>query len=178
MTKAVFTQFAAYNQWANAHLFNFALALPVEAYERQVGVFFKSLHGTLNHLLVADQIWLRRLTGEGPEPRKLDAILHHDRLELAQARSQEDERLIAVVSSYDDADFDRICAYENTSGRSYQQQVSDILQHLFNHQTHHRGQAHACCSIITSEEPPSLDLLAFQRGATAPFRIPLQNTAT
>jgi uncharacterized damage-inducible protein DinB len=40
--------------------------------------------------------------------------------------------------------------------------------HLFNHQTHHRGQAHACPSILTGNEPPSLDLFAFQRGGTAP----------
>jgi hypothetical protein len=44
----------------------------------------------------------------------------------------------------------------------------DILLHLFNHQTHHRGQAHACLSILTGDEPPSLDLLVFQRGGTAP----------
>jgi uncharacterized damage-inducible protein DinB len=46
--------------------------------------------------------------------------------------------------------------------------LADILLHLFNHQTHHRGQAHACLSILTGAEPPSLDLLLFQRGAKAP----------
>jgi uncharacterized damage-inducible protein DinB len=50
----------------------------------------------------------------------------------------------------------------------YRQELGQILLHLFNHQTHHRGQAHACCSIVTGEEPPSLDLLQFQRGVPAP----------
>jgi uncharacterized damage-inducible protein DinB len=54
------------------------------------------------------------------------------------------------------------------SGAPQQQMLADILLHLFNHQTHHRGQAHACCSILTGSEPPSLDLLLFQRGGPAP----------
>ena len=73
----------------------------------------------------------------------MDAILFEDRRELTKVRIAENARLIAVVDA-------------------------DILLHLFNHQTHHRGQAHACLSILTGGEPPSLDLLAFQRGATAP----------
>jgi hypothetical protein len=48
------------------------------------------------------------------------------------------------------------------------QVLAEILLHLFNHQTHHRGQAHACLSILTGGEPPPLDLLAFQRGGAAP----------
>lgn len=48
------------------------------------------------------------------------------------------------------------------------QVLADILLHLFNHQAHHRGQAHACLSILTGDEPPSLDLLVFKRGGTAP----------
>jgi uncharacterized damage-inducible protein DinB len=54
------------------------------------------------------------------------------------------------------------------SGAPQQQALKDILLHLFNHQTHHRGHAHACCSIVTGEEPPLLDLLYYQRGAPAP----------
>jgi uncharacterized damage-inducible protein DinB len=54
------------------------------------------------------------------------------------------------------------------SGAPQQQVLGDILLHLFNHQTHHRGHAHACCSIVTGKEPPSLDLLQFQRGVPAP----------
>ena len=44
----------------------------------------------------------------------------------------------------------------------------EISSSAVNHQTHHRGQAHACLSILTGDEPPSLDLLVFQRGGTAP----------
>ena len=127
-----------------------------------------NLHGTLNHLLLTDRLWLKRLTGEGDHPNRLDAILYEDRSELTRARITEDERLIAVVDKYDDAALANLHSYKTTSGMPQSQVPSDILLHLFNHQTHHRGQAHACLSILTGDEPPSLDLLVFQRGGTAP----------
>src|ERR1700750_919046 len=68
-----FRQLAAYNGWANLRLYGAALELPEEAYRRPTGVFFGSLHGTLNHLLVADRVWLKRLTGTGEHPDRLDA---------------------------------------------------------------------------------------------------------
>ena len=168
MIKALFQQLAAYNRWANAHLYAAALDLPDEAYRRPIGVFFGSLHATLNHLLVADRIWLRRLTGEGDHPDRLDAIVHDDLAELARARILEDARIEEVVAGYDDAGFDRLHVYRTTSGQPQEQRIADVFQHLFNHQTHHRGQAHACLSILTGEEPPGLDLLLFQRGVPAP----------
>lgn len=114
------------------------------------------------------RIWLKGLTGEGDHPNGLDAIMHEDRFELARARIAEDERLIRVVESYDEAMLHALHSYKTTSGMPQSQILGEILLHLFNHQTHHRGQAHACLSILTGGEPPSLDLLVFQRGGTAP----------
>ena len=74
--KSHFEQFAAYNQWANARLYEAALALSDADYRRNVGAFFGSMHGTLNHLLATDRIWFKRLTGEGDHPNRLDAIIH------------------------------------------------------------------------------------------------------
>ena len=99
-----FRLLADYNHWANRRIYAAALAMPEEAYRRATGVFFGSLHGTLNHLLLTDRIWLKRLTGEGDHPTRLDAILFEDRHELARARMAEDARLIRVVSGYSDAD--------------------------------------------------------------------------
>ena len=59
-------------------------------------------------------------------------------------------------------------AYVTTSGVAQVTPLGEVLLHLFNHQTHHRGQAHACCSILTGTEPPPLDLIAFVRGMPAP----------
>jgi transposase len=68
----------------------------------------------------------------------------------------------------DDTALGGLHSYRTTSGMPQAQVLADILLHLFNHQTHYRGQAHACLSILTGDEPPSLDLLAFQRGSAAP----------
>jgi uncharacterized damage-inducible protein DinB len=164
----LFQQLAAYNAWANARLYEAALALPEEQYRADVGVFFRSLHGTLNHLLLTDRLWLTRLTGVGEQPKRLDEVLYDDRFDLARARLAEDARLKIIVDGYDEAALARPHAYQTTSGKPQQQPLSDILLHLFNHQTHHRGHAHACLSITTRQEPPSLDLLIFQRGLPAP----------
>lgn len=166
--KAHFEQCAAYNRWANARVYEAALALNDSDYRRNVGAFFKSMHGTLNHLLLTDRVWLKRLTGEGDHPKRLDAIIHEDRRALALARADEDERILRYVASLDDAALNGIHKYATTSGQPFEQRRRDILAHLFNHQTHHRGQAHTILSICTGREPPSIDLLLLQRGVAAP----------
>jgi uncharacterized damage-inducible protein DinB len=166
--KARFEQLAAYNRWANARLYEAALALSDEDYRRDVGAFFKSLHGTLNHLLVADRIWMKRLTGEGEAPDRVNAILHEDRKDLALARADEDDRIIRFIATLDDAGLAGTLKYATTSGKAFEQQRADVLSHFFNHQTHHRGQAHTILSIVTGREPPSLDMLQMQRGVAAP----------
>jgi uncharacterized damage-inducible protein DinB len=170
-----FRLLADYNHWANRRIYAAALAMPEEPYRRSTGVFFGSLHGTLNHLLLTDRVWLKRLTGEGDHPKQLNAILFEDRRELARARMAEDARLIRVINGYNDAELAAPFSYQTMSGAPQQQALKDILLHLFNHQTHHRGHAHACCSIATGEEPPPLDLLYYQRGAPAP-ELALQTT--
>lgn len=163
-----FRQLADYNHWANRRLYAAALEMSEEQYRRPTGVFFGSLHGTLNHLLLTDRVWLKRLTGEGEHPDRLDAILFADRSELARARMAEDARITRVIGGYTEADLGNILSYRTMAGRPQAQALAEILLHLFNHQTHHRGHAHACCSIVTGTEPPSLDLLVFQRGVPAP----------
>jgi len=98
----------------------------------------------------------------------LNAILYEDRIELTRARIAEDNRMVEVTGKYDETALRGLYSYRTTSGMPQSQVLADILLHLFNHQTHHRGQAHACLSILTGGEPPSLDLLAFQRGGAAP----------
>ena len=96
-----FPMLAAYNAWANRRLYDAAAALPDADYRADRGAFFKSVHGTLNHLLVADRIWMRRFTGAGEHPNRLDAILFEDFSELrrgARGRGQPHRRLISTAS--------------------------------------------------------------------------------
>jgi uncharacterized damage-inducible protein DinB len=161
MLKAHFNQLAAYNRWANRRVYADAATLPDDVRKRPEGLFFSSVHGTLNHLLVADRIWMRRFTGEGPEPERLNQILYEDFSELRQAREAEDERIASFVAGT--ADFERIVEYQNSSGRTFRQAIGPALTHFFNHQTHHRGQIHAGLTIAGIREPASLDLLVLQR---------------
>lgn len=157
-----FDQLAAYNRWANRRVYADAATLTDEARKRAEGLFFGSLHGTLNHMLVADHIWMRRFTGDGPMPERLNQILHEDFSALRRAREAEDERIVQFVTGTDD--YGRVIEYQNSSGKIFQQQVGPALTHFFNHQTHHRGQIHAGLTIAGIREPASLDLLVMQRG--------------
>lgn len=159
------TSFAAYNAWANARLYAAVAALPGEAFHAETGVFFGSLCGTLNHLLVADRIWMKRLSGSGEAPDRLDAILHEDLSELAEARMAEDRRISDWIAGRSEADFAGVVRFRRvTSPDVIEQPVSDVLAHLFNHQTHHRGQAHALVTRFGGKDAgPVLDLLAYQR---------------
>ena len=83
--KQHFRMFAAYNKWANGRIYEAASQLSHDEFERNTGAFFKSMMGTLNHLLVADRIWMKRFTGEGDAPTTLDAILARDFARLRAA---------------------------------------------------------------------------------------------
>ena len=162
MIKATFDQLATYNRWANRRVYADVASLSDDARKRPVGLFFGSVHGTLNHLLVTDRIWMRRFTGEGPEPARLNQIVHEDFSELRGAREAEDERILGFVTGLDG--YGGELAYQNSSGKTFQQSLGSALAHFFNHQAHHRGQVHAGLTIAGIREPASLDLLAMQRG--------------
>ena len=166
--KRHFSDFARYNSWANARLYSAVFALGESERLRDIGLFFGSLHGTLNHLLLTDRIWLFRLSGKEPEHVPLDKVLFDDGDALIRARLAEDRRLEALIKSYDESAFAGRVVYRNMAGERFEQPLSQILAHLFNHQTHHRGQAHTGLSQLTGKEPPSLDFIAFARGAPAP----------
>jgi uncharacterized damage-inducible protein DinB len=79
----------------------------------------------------------------------------------------EDARLKRVIAGYTEADLGGAVAYQTMAGKPQVQPLQEILLLLFNHQTHHRGHAHGCCSIVGAD-PPSLDLILFPRGVPAP----------
>ncbi|MCC6948667.1 MAG: damage-inducible protein DinB [Bradyrhizobiaceae bacterium] len=162
-----YSMFAGYNAWANERLYDAAAKLSDTDYRADRGAFFKSVHGTLNHLLVADRIWMRRFTGEGEQPPSLDAILFDDLAALCEARWAEDRRISRYIESLDDAKLAGEFTYRTvTNPRTITQPLAPALDHFFNHQTHHRGQAHALLTAIGGHDfAPSFDLILFQREA-------------
>ena len=154
---------ARYNAWANHHLYHAVGLLSDEQFRADRGVFFKSLHGTLNHLLVTDRIWMGRFTGKPEAGLKLDSILFEDFDALHAARQAEDTRIITYVDGLDDRALEGSFSYRRASTpEHFAAELAPALDHLFNHQTHHRGQAHA---VLTGfgVEAPSLDLVGFYR---------------
>ena len=161
--KQHFMMFAAYNQWANGRIYDAAGDLNDEEFNRNVGAFFGSMMGTLNHLLTADRIWMKRFTGEGDAPASLDAVLHRALPVLRMAREAEDKRIIGWVDSLSDKALSGRFTYMTVSDmRTVSQRLAPALAHVFNHQTHHRGQAHAILTILGRPSVP-LDLMLFQR---------------
>jgi uncharacterized damage-inducible protein DinB len=167
MLKARFDELAEYNQWANRRMYDDAATLPDDVRKREIGLFFRSVHGTLNHLLVADYIWMRRFTGTGPQPERLSQILYNDFAALRDAREREDARIRAFVTGLTQADYGRTITYQNSKGATFEQEIGPALTHFFNHQAHHRGQVHAGLTILGIQEPTSLDLLGLQRSRDA-----------
>jgi uncharacterized damage-inducible protein DinB len=163
MTKARYRFFAAYNTWANDLVYEAATALPDAEYRADRGAFFKSMHGTLNHMVVADRVWMRRFTGSGPVQSRLDEILFETLPELRLARKAEDQRIIAYIAGLDEAALAGLFSYTTiTDKKTIEQELSPALDHFFNHQTHHRGQIHCLLTMLTGSAP-SLDMLHLQR---------------
>ena len=169
-----FTLLASYNQWMNRRLYDTVATLPHEAIVADRGAFFVSILGTLNHLVVTDTIWLKRFAAapdapgvlaalDGtPMPAALDAILYPTLPLLRERREWMDALILQWAATLTAERLDASLTYANTKGTTFTRSVLGLATHLFNHQTHHRGQAHA---ILTALGKPSLllDLVYFQR---------------
>ena len=165
--KSTFAMLAGYNAFANARVYEAAGQLSDAEYRADRGAFFKSMHGTLNHLLATDRIWMKRFTGEGEAPDRLDAIVHEHLADLRAAREAEDRRIVGYIDGLDGARLAGVIRYRRVSTpEEFVQKLMPALDHWFNHQTHHRGHAHM---ILTSlgKTAPELDLLYYQREAEA-----------
>lgn len=156
-----FAAMAEYNRWANRRLYADAVALPAEAVHRDVGVYFRSLFATLEHIIQVDRAWAHLLAGgtlATLTPRMPATGLDALRVERAAA----DEAFIARVAAIDtvwlDTPFEFASALPSWRGLVYRGTRSDMLSHVLNHQTHHRGQAHTALSLLGAE-PSALDIL-------------------
>jgi uncharacterized damage-inducible protein DinB len=161
----LFAMLARYNAWANQRLLAAAEALSDEDYRADCGAAFRSVHGTLNHLLVADRIWLSRFTGRAGDaaPVALDAIVADDRPALRREREKTDADLVSYTDRLSEEELAARFSYRRVSRpEPVTQPLAHALLHAFNHQTHHRGQVHAMLSRLAGEAP-ALDLVFYQR---------------
>lgn len=154
---------ARYNRWQNRSLYGAADSLPDEARRQDRGAFFGSIFATLNHLLWADQMWMRRFS-ETPAPavRTIGGSpeLHADWKSLSAARQDFDQVIIdwARDLKTDDVEGD-LSYYSGALQRQISKPLWLCMTHMFNHQTHHRGQAHAMLTALGAR-PEDTDLFA------------------
>ncbi|MEH6402848.1 MAG: DinB family protein [Sneathiella sp.] len=157
-----FQKFALYNQWANSRLYEVTATLTAEEQTRDLGAFFGNILGTLNHILVGDLFWMERIEGTGQKPSSLDEILYKTFSELRIARSASDERLIRITNTQSQEDYNSYLDYMTTKGVACHDHKAEVFAHLFNHQTHHRGQCHHMLTQLGKTLPP-LDMIYFFR---------------
>jgi len=163
---------ARYNRWINQRLYAAAGQLTDEERRRDRGAFFGSLHGTLEHLVWADKTWLRRFAAQDaaftaltpqllalPEGATYGTQLHGSWDELRRVRDQLDAAVEDWVAQMPQ-DFPlRTMRYANTRGVERAHPAWQALTHLFNHQTHHRGQA-TTLLMQAGVDPGTTDLIA------------------
>lgn len=160
-----FRLFARYNKWANDRIYAAADLVDDAARQEDRGAFFGSLHGTLNHILVADRVWMDRLEQKPDEFMKsyrLDTVTEPEWAGLCRARGAMDARILNYIDDLDEARLNTKLTFRDSTGVTFTRAPIEVLAHFFNHQTHHRGQAHDLVHQITGAAP-SLDLYVFQK---------------
>ncbi len=152
-----YRRLADYNEGANERVYERCTRLSDEERKRDHGAFFDSIHGTLNHILIGDRIWMARFSGQSVPSTGLDEILYVEFDQLWKERRQMDQRISAFVGDLDQTFLEQTISYVNNEGHRYDDSVRLLLPHMFNHQTHHRGQVHdMICRMDV--EPPVLDM--------------------
>jgi len=161
---------ARYNQWVNRRLYDKVQLLPAAEIARDRGAFFGSILGTLNHILVADMFWLRRFSSskvckdalapmrEMVMPTGLRDVLFNDIQTLRVKREEIDGLILDFSETWDDEMLASSIRYRNMVGEKHEQPLGALLQHLFNHQAHHRGQV-TTLLFQAGVDPEATDLL-------------------
>lgn len=153
-------RFLAYHGWAYNRLLAGLEALDEDSYRAPCGLFFGSVHGTLNHLAVADRIWLARVRHEPPPFTRLDVEAVSERSALAGFLADGVHAWRVLLSAQDDRSLGLPLAYRNMRGEPLLKPLADIVLHLVNHGTHHRGQISAALTAL-GQPTPQLDYLYF-----------------
>jgi len=157
--KTYFATLARYNVWATQRLFEHVDALSDDAYRRDAGLYFKSVHGTLNHLLVAEhEIWFERFSRGVSPMRALNEEVESDRARLRDRLLAAAPRWLGLIDGIDAQRWAGRLDYVTTKGVAQSLPFAATLGHVFNHGTHHRGQITAAITAM-GLACPELDMV-------------------
>lgn len=160
-----FVAFASNNAWANRTLYGALGDLSPEAFTAARPGFFPSLSATLNHIYEVDLYYIDALTEGGLGRTVYDREDIHDPVELDRAQAASDARLLDFCLGLGEADLDRRVVTERSDGATTET-IGNLLPHLFQHQVHHRGQAHVQLQHA-GIDPPQLDDFFLEHGRAA-----------
>ncbi len=166
ITPAYMRVMAQYNSEMNRRIYAAAAQLTDAQRREDRGLFWQSLHGTLCHLLWGDRQWMSRLDGWPPNtvPNPQSPTLIHDFAELCTARVEADAKIEAFAAGIDDAWLDLDLTWWSGAAKKQMSMGKRVLMvHFFNHQTHHRGQAHAALTMC-GVDPGETDLFLIVPG--------------
>jgi uncharacterized damage-inducible protein DinB len=165
MTPQEFSTLYEYDAWANARTLKACAALTPEQFTRNLGNSFGSVRDTLVHILGAQMVWIVRLTGGAPAG--MPSPEGYPDLASVRAKWGETEpTLQAYVSALKPEDVGRTLEYRNLKGILFRDQIGNILQHLANHGSYHRGQVTTLLRQLGAA-PVSTDLIGFYRERAA-----------
>jgi uncharacterized damage-inducible protein DinB len=153
-----------YNDWANERLAAAVRGVPAEAQSASVVSSFGSLRETVAHIVSAEWIWLCRWLGESPAAAPSWATESMDQL-LARLDAVRADRA-SFLAGLAEADFERRVDYRNLAGASYRNTLADLIRHVVNHSTYHRGQAATQLRQL-GYVPPATDFIMYRRDASA-----------
>jgi uncharacterized damage-inducible protein DinB len=154
-----FSTLARYNLWATRRLLEAVAPLDDATYRKNLGLFFKSIHGTLNHLLVGEHlVWYQRFANGLSPKLALDMEAQSIRVNLAQSLIDGAANWQSLIATWPAERFEGQLGYTTTNGVAVALPFTATLTHVFNHGTHHRGQITAALTVL-GHPCPVLDLV-------------------
>lgn len=148
-TLEIFETFARYNRWMNEKLYTICESMSDEERKRDLGVPFHSIHGTFNHLLLADRLWLGRFQNNEFHFETLADELYSDFGELRRERAKTDDAIDAWIATLSESALSGAFTFHSRSrNQDNTFLLSSVMLHFFNHQTHHRGQITAMIETL------------------------------
>jgi uncharacterized damage-inducible protein DinB len=153
---------ARYNQWANRTIFDAVRALPAGEAVKERPSLFKNMVNTLNHLYVVDLIWQAHLQGRDHGIAALNTVLHADLGELWESQQDVDDWYIGWADALGDAQADEVVRFKLIGGNPGQMRRGDVMLHVVNHTSYHRGFV-ADMFYQIPQRPPLTDIPVFLR---------------